>query len=209
MNRNSELDEFFKRTRERLAEQRLESGYSESKSRSWKLSILVILSLLVLVVAFGVYTVIQGARQSKAQQAAEHEVLSKLAGRYNAITNWKAKFEDVDEIYVAEVQDALIRKDSRPLLVLVEVADIVKGEDKNIVHFRETNSDDPDTRFILECSSEQIQTITEHRDEFTEFAVVASIVSVRRAKKEDVYEDSDPLDIFIATGHCLELLPSN
>jgi hypothetical protein len=128
-----------------------------------------------------------------------------LAGRYNAITNWKAKFEDVDEIYVADVQDALIRKDGRPLLVSVEVIDIVKAEDKNIVHFRETNSDDPDTRFILECSSEQIKTITEHRDEFTEFAVVASIASVRRANKEDVHEDSDPLDTFIATGTSLDL----
>jgi hypothetical protein len=210
MNRKSELDEFFERTRKRLAEQSLalsnsESSYDESKSLSWRITTLVVLFLLILVIIFGIYEVIQGNRIEREQQAIEHEALSKLAGRYNAITDWKARFEDVDEIYVADVQESLIRKDGRPQLVSVEVTDTVKAEDKNNVHFRETNSDYPDVRFILECSPEQIKTITEHRDELTEFVVIASITSIRRANKEDVHADSDPLDTFIATGTSLDL----
>lgn len=210
MSRKSELDEFFERSRKRLAEQRLalqdsESSYVESKSLSWKVTTLIVFLLLLLVVAFGIYEIIQGSRTQKEQQAAEHETLSKLAGRYNAVIDWNANFEDVDEIYIADVQEALIRKDGRPLLLSAEVTDIVKVEDKNVVYFRETNSDDPNVRYTLECSPEQTRTIAEHREEFTEFTVIASIASVRRANKEDVREDSDPSDTFIATGNCLDL----
>jgi hypothetical protein len=205
MDGKSKTEEFLERTRKRLAEQHVEATYVESKSLSWKITTLIVFFLLLLVVVFGIYEIIQGNRIQNKQQAAEHETLSKLAGRYNAIMDWKASFEYVDEIYIADIQDALIRKDGRPLLVSVEVTDIVKVEDKIVVHFRETNSNDPDVRYTLECSPEQTRTIAEHREEFTEFTVIASIASVRRANKEDVHEDSDPIDTFIATGNCLDL----
>jgi hypothetical protein len=67
------------------------------------------------------------------------------------------------------------------------VTDIAKIEDKNIVSFRETNSDDPDVRYTIECTTEQAKAINEHRNELPEFTIVASIASVRRANKEDVH----------------------
>ena len=206
MNNESKTDKipFVERTRKSLVPCRPESSHDKNKSRSGKFTKFGIIPFLVLVIAFGVYKIIEGEKISKVQQAAEDETISKLVNRHNAITDWKSHLEQLDEVYVSDMQEGLINKDGRPLLLFVEAKDIVKEGGKSYIHFTELESD-PVIHFTLECDSEQVRVVTEQRDDSSEYNVIASITSVRRANREDVRSDADISDAFIATGHCLEL----
>lgn len=128
--------------------------------------------------------------------------LSKLVNQHNAITNW-AEFGERDKVYVLDLQNALVRQDRRPVLLNVNLIDILNKDNQYLIHFKPSSVDVPKILFVLECDSEQVKKVIHTRDEELEYAVVALISSVSRQEKGNDSEEEH----FLANGHCLDLLP--
>src|SRR5436305_2072173 len=101
MNNKSKTDELLEHTRKNLIVCSPESYHDENNSPSRRFIKFVVIPFLVLVIAFGIYKIIEEEKVSKVQQATEHEAISRLADRYNAITDWKPNLEPPNELYVA------------------------------------------------------------------------------------------------------------
>ena len=102
------------RLRKQLVSYNPEITQDKTRSPSRRFIKFVVIPVLVLVIAFGVYKIIEEEKVSKVQQATERETLSKLAARYNAVTDWKPNLEPPNEFYVADVQEnynVLLRRD--------------------------------------------------------------------------------------------------
>lgn len=151
--------------------------------------------------------------------------VSEMIGKYNAVTDWKKNLNNENTllapIYTVQVEDVLIRNDGRPVLFFGFVEDVTRQGDKYYIYFQFYDFLDPDIRFILECDSEQAKKVMSQRvDRFEQYAVVVLISSLQRPKFEvKAYSQSDEYsedeysevvvessDIFIAKGHCLDLL---
>src|SRR5437764_12277747 len=76
------------RLRKQLVSYNPEITQDKTRSPSRRFIKFVVIPVLVLVIAFGVYKIIEEEKVSKVQQATEHEAISRLADRYNAITDW-------------------------------------------------------------------------------------------------------------------------
>jgi hypothetical protein len=175
------------------------------------------------------------AIQQEQRQTAQQ--VNALCSRYNAVPDWSQQLKkdnaDFDTaIYTIEAQDALIRPDGRPVLLLASVCDIARQSDKYSVHFYAssdftTGTPEHALHFILTCTQDHIQKILTHPQSIFDmsfgtqsFAVVANISEVRKVRLAltadgytDVWEDVvidmdlDPsFNVFHAKGDCLDLL---
>lgn len=166
--------------------------------RSFKVAVLFI---LLMSITFGIYKYIEYRKNSQLKEALEKEAISKMAARYNAVVNWRQSLEDIENVYSLNVEEALIGKDNRPVLLSVYVRDIVRKAEIHYVLFDESGPPDPEINFNIEFTQEQINRLKELIDDGSGIAVVASISSVHRLK------DSEALDKFVADGKCLDFLP--
>jgi len=123
-----------------------------------------------------------------------------MALKYNAIYNCEDKIRALNlDIYSIDLEDNLIPKDGRPVLLKVaEVRDIVKINNKNIVLLigelaRES------LLMRLETTLEQIEAIKIHPNMYEKeyAAIIAQISSISKNESSNV---------FIADGRCIELL---
>jgi hypothetical protein len=191
--------------------------------------------LLVLVAVLGYWLISGGLQHLSSVAQVQKEKLAKeeeerikaersiadMAKRNKAVAAWPEAFE-----YTIDVQDALIRTDNRPIVFLARIKDVVRASSNNYVCF-EGVSDPPEIQFILDCRSDQIERIMQHRtDSMEHYAVVARISDLKRVKFQvtgypeyyhvgDEYEgyveaevrlELDQPNIFVATGECIELL---
>lgn len=172
----------------------------ELKDRRGEIVIAAAVILIILVSSAYLYWAKTAERP---KEEAEMRAIKNMIAKYNADDNWREKLEEVDDIYVSDIQSSLIRKDNRPVLLYVQVADVSDSNDKSIISFRSREAHEPEIHFSLECSSQQAKSVIENRDTDFEYVVIASISSVDRwPHKTD--EDSEP---FMASGRCLDLMP--
>jgi N-dimethylarginine dimethylaminohydrolase len=65
-----------------------------------------------------------------------HKAIIELVDKYNAIIDWKKPLSKIESnVFTMEVEDALLRKDNRPVLFLASVEDIKRKEDKYLASF--------------------------------------------------------------------------
>ena len=151
------------------------------------------------------------------QQAMKQERdLKAFAASYNAIADWKTDLPEhvVASTYSIQLEDALVRKDNRPIALMLTLQDIVRRDDKAFFEFQ----DYTDSLYLtLEASPEQVQQVLKDGpSEFREYKVVAEIHTVRKASlKLDANPDheggadiqADLPDIFQVRGRCIALVP--
>ncbi len=167
----------------------------------------------------------ESARKEIAHKAIKeitHKAIIELADKYNAVVDWSEPLSKImSPVYTVEIENALLLKDSRPVLFLASVIDIERKENAYMVRFSNDFGEDPQIEFALNCSDEQVRKITQQQSESREwenYAVIAVINKVKKVRfnfvaitegSEDSYSASIRLensDTFIATGHCLDLV---
>ena len=166
------------------------------------------------------------AREESAKQAEQtrketiHKAIIELANKHNAVVNWKEPLSKIESyVFTMEVEDALLRKDNRPVLFLATVLDVERKENKYLLHFLVEDLEGLSViKFVLDSSDEQVKKITQQQfeDRLSEkFAVIAEIQKVRRVvfnlkaeidSEEPVIRVVTTDSIFIVSGKCLDLL---
>ncbi|HUW17818.1 MAG TPA: hypothetical protein VMW16_00780 [Sedimentisphaerales bacterium] len=161
------------------------------------------------------------------QEAAQLEETAKtrqeieaMCAKYNAARDWgeswRHTLDDASELmffplYTIEVEEALVRTDGRPIALIADVVDVMKEENGYSVQFGELwfNRHSPanDIRFILDCTSEQVDSIIRNRKNWlAHYAVIARISDVKEVqftKNDEGYFGSA---MFMAKGPCLDVL---
>ncbi len=158
----------------------------------------------------------------RAKKETTHKAIIELANKHNAVVDWKEPLIKIEtRVFTMEVEDALLRKDSRPVLFLSQVNDVERKENTYMVRFVNELGRDPQIEFVLDCTDEQVRKITQQQSEFKyskKYAVVAVINKVKKVafgvnpvvtsddgEKYGEIEIDTP-DIFVATGRCVDLL---
>ena len=149
------------------------------------------------------------------QRIQSNPEIAKLIIRYNAVSLWEKEMQDLHQVFTINIQDALVRKDRRPILIFADVDDIVKENDTNQVSF-EVFNDWNTVRYTLDCDVECVnKIINKYSPNNTEYAIIASISSVRKLKwtisaerlgEEDAELDFSTSRTLIANGRCLDVL---
>lgn len=173
----------------------LEDGGSISKGN------IIAIMVAFIVLAYGFYYFNKQMAISQLKQQETKLAVSKMVGKYQAVSfNW-SDFDDRNEIYVLDIQNALKVGDTHPVLLKAIVVDVVSTDSKYFVHFN-----DDKIRFILECNLAQVKSITQERNKESDYAVIALISSVQR---KSVSNDAEDEEQFLASGSCLDLMPIN
>ena len=154
------------------------------------------------------------------------KIVSTMVAEHNAVVEWRQALDKegglwLDSTYTIEAEEALIRTDSRPILFFGGINDIVKKGDKYMVYFGDKKwfnfLSSADIQFVLECTAQQVDKImSESKKSFVDrFAVVAKISEVGKVRfqltasssgYEEIDVELEPSNVFIATGHCLDLV---
>jgi hypothetical protein len=160
----------------------------------------------------------------RAKEESTRKAIIELADKYNAVADWKKPlskiWSDVLDVFTMEVEDALLRKDNRPVLFLAQVKDVERKEGAYTVRFWNEFGKMPQVEFVLDCSDEQVRKITQQqRSQYgSNYAVIAAINKVKKVAFEvtPVIEgygeethgkiEIDTSDAFVASGHCIDLL---
>lgn len=194
----------------------------------------VVIILIVLGVSYWIISSIVSTRQAESKKQADNaetqevkaEELLKIkksvqdmVAKYNAMTDWQGilKKKSIEPVFTLEVQDALIRKDSRPIVFVSAVEDIVRDSNNYTAHFHNKYKHlfRADIHFVLDVTPDQVQEIMKHPNSIFEYyAVFVNINSVRKIRYEVVADDDKGVSIdssmtsnvFEATGRCLDLI---
>jgi hypothetical protein len=161
----------------------------------------------------------------QAKEESTRKAIIELADKYNAVVNWSeplSKKPFLSPVFTIEVEDALLRKDNRPVLFLAKVGDVERKENKYLVRFFSAGGLEKSSsmfEFILDCSDEQVSKIIQQQIEYGDrYAVIAAINKVKKLAfevtpviegyGEDAYSsiEIDTPDTFVATGRCIDLL---
>lgn len=154
--------------------------------------------------------------------------VAEFASQHDAVTNWNESFVDQDfmqeNTYSFEVENALVRKDGRPLLILATIDDISKENDTYLLHLSTELLDlvfpqSPmlDLRLVLEGEQDLVEKITTRgaRGFIDTYAIIATISSVSRpnfvAKAYPTYGEEAQIvvespDFFVVRGRCIDLM---
>jgi hypothetical protein len=142
------------------------------------------------------------------------EEIAEFASQYDAVTDWGVLFEDPDayleEVYTFEIEGALLRTDSRPVLILATLEDVTKENDTYFLHFSTLSANQfsysfliPELRLVLEGEKNLIDTVTSGPRTFLdEYAIIATISSV----SNPTLLTNEPSDFLVVRGHCVDLM---
>lgn len=122
-----------------------------------------------------------------------------LARKYNAAHDWKEQLNRLGPHYTLNVEEALIRKDRRPVLLEADLVDI---ESYSQGIYRITFQDQP-FRYELFFEEDSVRPILQDRVKtfLGRFAIVAVIQSIKKGVSTESKEE-----IWIASGWCKELV---
>lgn len=152
--------------------------------------------------------------------------VQELCSKYNAVTDWKQLIGTKDfgeHTYTIEIEDALIRTDSRPILFYGLANDIVRESDKYLVYWDRGMGAllrdslfvvfGCDIHFVLDCTPNQVEQIIQRPAGYFDcYAVIAQISEVEKIRFELSSDKSGEKvhvktsDVFMAKGRCLDLL---
>ncbi|MFA5271977.1 MAG: hypothetical protein WC412_06555, partial [Candidatus Omnitrophota bacterium] len=123
------------------------------------------------------------AQETKDKYAQEEtqKAIAQLSNKYNAVSDWSellSKKSVISPILTIEVEDALLRKDNRPVLLRVTLDDVERKENNYLAYFA---ADFTALKFVLDCNDRQIKKITQRQlESLDEYAVVAEIQKIRK-----------------------------
>ena len=158
-----------------------------------------------------------------AKKETTRKVIIELADKYNAVVDWKEPLikKHIAPPFTMEIENALLLKDSRPVLFLAQVKDVERKENTYMVRFTNEFGRRPQIEFVLDCTDEQAKKITQQQSESRDWENYIVIAVINKVKKVAfgvtpvvVSDDGekygeieiDTPDIFVATGRCIDLL---
>ena len=167
-------------------------------------------------------------RQERAAQDAAHKVaarskaIAELASRYRADVAWRKPFEDYSRLrrtYTYELQEALIRADGRPVVLVGPIDDIIRLDDGQYeVRSHERLGVGPQLYLQLACTKDQVgsllSTAPELLDEYAFVAKVSRLSAprLRAGAERDATDDVpsteivvEPAEVVVAVGQCIEI----
>lgn len=140
------------------------------------------------------------------------QVVSEMASKYNAITNWQDIFDKKDfleKVYTIELQNIFIHTEGRPILFDASIDDVWEDGGQYYVRFEDFQRD---INFELKCNEKQAKSLLEKAGLAEMYAVVAKVEKIYKERFPDIiakgnldwdvyFEES-----FIVTGECLDFL---
>lgn len=154
----------------------------------------------------------EATHKTKINKAEEKQTLQfkkdaiAMALKYNAISNCEENIRNINrDIYSIDLEDNLISKDDRPVLLnVIGISDIVKINNKfNVLFIGEI----ADETFLmrLEATPEKVKAIKDHPDIYEKYAaIIAQISSITNKMYEKT--ENEGSNRFIADGRCIALL---
>lgn len=151
--------------------------------------------------------------------------IGNLVDKYNAVIQWERDLESLNQVFTIHLQDALVRKDQRPILLISRISDIEKEKDRYFLNievtadviFRDTFvyhytlECDPDCMINLNAQLSQHSLTSDNN----EYAIIALISSARKLRfnistsshgEEKASLDLDTFGDALVNGRCLDLL---
>jgi hypothetical protein len=141
--------------------------------------------------------------------------VAQMVSKYQAVPHWEGDVKEPGRVFAINMQEAMVRSDNRPILLINRIDDLVKEGNKYYLNF-ESITYTHDVYFTLECDAEQANELlgqTSSPDD--EYAMIAHVSSVRKLKFnisaapksiEEAEIELDTSDAFTAEGKCLALL---
>ena len=154
-------------------------------------------------------------RAERTQKA--KEMVAEAVERRGAIANWNQKLPSLPSAPLSvEVEEAVVRNDGKPILVDGLLEDIARRDNRFYLYVDDIDSS---IHFILECDTDTVRHLREHRDSYYQISVIAQVNSVGKAELElksgaKTTEDDAPVEIdwsslFLARGKCVEVVFSD
>jgi hypothetical protein len=141
--------------------------------------------------------------------------VAQMVSKYQAVPYWENDVKDGGRVFAVNVQEAIVRADKRPLLLINQIDDLVKEDDKYYLNF-ESITYTHDIYFRLECDAEQVNKLTGQSSmPDDEYAIIAAITAVRQLRfrikaapesEEEANIELDTSGAFTAEGRCLEFV---
>ena len=139
--------------------------------------------------------------------------ITTMVSKWHAIDDWQGiinkKSESLENIYTADIQEALIRDDKRPILAVLPILDVVKqGDESYLAYFDEPWPVGPNILFVLKVSRKQYEqivnrTITDYySDNFAFIALVHEVLPPESPVADAMLRDF----IYTAIGECLDIM---
>jgi hypothetical protein len=141
--------------------------------------------------------------------------IAQMISKHQAVQHWEGDVKESGRVFAVNVQEAMVRSDGRPILLIERIDDLVKEGDKYYLNF-ESITYTHDIYFTLECDAEQANNLlSQPSSPSDEYAIIAHVSSVRKLKfnisaspqsTEEAEIDLDTSDALTAEGKCLALL---
>ncbi len=151
--------------------------------------------------------------------------IGNLVDKYNAVIQWEKDLENLKQVFTINIQDALVRKDRRPILLIAPISDIEKENDRYLLHievYADVIYHDTITyRYTLECDFDCMNKLNAQLSQHpltsndNEYAIIAFISSARKLRfnisAHPYREEAASLDLntsrdALVNGRCLDLL---
>jgi hypothetical protein len=162
------------------------------------------------------------AKDAAHKIAARSKVIAELASSYRADVTWRKPFEDYSRLrrtYTYELQEALIRPDGRPVVLVGPIDDIIRLDDGQYeVRSHELLGLGPQIYFQLACTKDQVGAFLSKApkllDEYAFVAKVSRLSAPRlsAAAERDATDDVpsteivvEPAEVVVAVGQCIDI----
>jgi hypothetical protein len=165
---------------------------------------------------------IKAAREKHRSEQTEQGTAAMQAAvaHHNAIAGWQKPFDkSLSAPFSLQLDKSLVQTNGRPVLVQGFVEDISRRGETYAITVNDWHVGGAIVHFVLECDAATADRLIAASSSFLEIAVIAKIESVDKAQialKSGVQrsEDEAPVEIdapsiFIAKGHCVEVLIDN
>jgi hypothetical protein len=144
-------------------------------------------------------------RERKQRQQTQTDIEA-LISMSNAARDWKnsvCKQDYVSPVLTSELQSALMRTDSRPVLITGSLRDMNDQDGQYVLTLSAHLCRDARIQVELEANSDQARVMLAHRSEsLPYYAVAAQVSSVKKAAVVPENNDS----VFLVRGRCLDLV---
>jgi hypothetical protein len=159
----------------------------------------------------------QGEKAREEKREREDAIISSMAGRYNAVTDWRQPFtkgvQFVSKVYSSELTPLLVRPDNRPILAIGTVRDVSVEEGAYSIQLLANVNLSSKVIFKLRANHDQVAQIMGRQEpralsSLMKWAVVAQISSVESSglgESGDANGVGETPPRSIANGRCLDL----
>jgi hypothetical protein len=183
-----------------------------------KNAIIILFVSLIIIGLFGCSSDKKAPKEvtNKERKLQLDNIINKIANKYNADITFREGVNFERFPYTIEMNDILMPKDNRPIVIHGFCSDVVKRDNKYFISFAQDDFKGVSVIFELESSKEQVSKLLKNNSLFNdEYVVIAKITKFEKIKKlildnqGDYYEErcTDNCHCYKANGLCIDMIP--